>query len=89
MDCQFCLVDFYWREVATQPLELVEICYRLKDPDKLFDRIYLGLEAQKTLVLFWPKQKQFKTRSFDGVTEVQPKDALKLAYRYKNLIIFS
>lgn len=91
INCQACLVDFYWREVPTQPLELIEICYRLKDPDKLFDQIYLCLKEDKTLINLWPKQKKFKASSlvFDGIIEVQPKDALKLAHRYKNLMVFS
>lgn len=92
IDCQVCRVDFIWRDELCSPLDLIQICYRLRDPKYLFKYLYLNFDSKTTTLILNFKQHQFKNNepiTFNGITEVQPKDALNLAYRYKKLIIFS
>src|SRR5574338_919873 len=88
INCQFCLVD-----VNIYQDKVFSIDYRLHD--KVHDRLFVNVYDQFTTVYLYPKQKKIKNPPpgrffrFNTCRMVQPKDALALAQKLTDLLIFS
>jgi len=87
VNCQTCLVDFYYD--YTDNSKLVRINYRIRS--RPYSDVNMDLALNKTFLIFHPKQKTFSTSiiAFDGTwPETKPNDALALAKRLTNLLMF-
>jgi len=88
INCQFCLLKIYIYQDKVFSLD-----YRLHD--KVHDRLFINLHDQFTSVFLYPKQKKIKNPPpdlcfrFNTCRMVQPKDALAMAQRLTDLLIFT
>ncbi len=88
INCQTCLVDIYIHNS-----KVFSLSYRLHDD--IHDRLFVNLHDQFTSVFLYPKQKKIKNPPpdrcfrFNTCRMVQPKDALALAQRLTDLLIFT
>jgi hypothetical protein len=90
INCQLCLVDVYFNEIAGMP-PLLAVHYRLHD--KMYDSMMVDFGKQETQVFLYPKQRKYKKPFpqliFKTARLVKPSQALAQADRLVNLWVFS